>query len=502
VLARASRALYPHAMSESVDMPSSFAKRPPRAPWLTMGLNLALILTIFLTRERWADSWSAPEEVAPGSRITAVFRGPPSSGLFVFRGFQHFVVWSPREGVAAKYTQQNRGLGDAIFSPDGSRILLLGGPAGAFDKPEGLDVRSSTPLMLDGETGRASFVLKGHGWCVDRVAFTPDSLRLVTIGSPGSGEGFLWDLASGCRLTRLRPPLPYSHDVAFSAHGDRIAVACDDFTIRVWDAANGAMLSEFPRPDPEPDSASKDVGAKAAFVADDCRLLEYHKHNTVVLSDTDSGRRDLVLGNISAFATSSKGTLLATSRWGEARIRLWNTASAATVATFSLRDRDVRQLLFSPDGTRLLACTKYSVSLFDTTCPPSFLARFIFESGFGGGKASFFPDNRRVLVQDNARVLVLDADTGSQLAEVDTEARTDRCDVLNNDTIALFSGYPVVTGFVCRRIRPEEWWGVFCLWHFWLIVALGAALVWSGWRDIRRMERRASRARREVGEVG
>ena len=33
-----------------------------RAPWLTMALNLALVVTIFLTRERWA-AWVVEYEL-------------------------------------------------------------------------------------------------------------------------------------------------------------------------------------------------------------------------------------------------------------------------------------------------------------------------------------------------------------------------------------------------------------------------------------------------------
>ncbi|MHC4249648.1 MAG: hypothetical protein ACYS9X_11025, partial [Planctomycetota bacterium] len=42
---------------------------------------------------------------------------------------------------------------------------------------------------------------------------------------------------------------------------------------------------------------------------------------------------------------------------------------------------------------------------------------------------------------------------------------------------------------IWRRRRPEWWWGVLCLPHLWLIVALAAAVVWSGWRDLRRLRR-------------
>ena len=43
---------------------------------------------------------------------------------------------------------------------------------------------------------------------------------------------------------------------------------------------------------------------------------------------------------------------------------------------------------------------------------------------------------------------------------------------------------------ILRRIRPEQWWGVFYLWHFWLIVVLSIALVASIRHDVRSLRRR------------
>ncbi|MHC5057236.1 MAG: hypothetical protein ACYTKD_21370 [Planctomycetota bacterium] len=48
--------------------------------------------------------------------------------------------------------------------------------------------------------------------------------------------------------------------------------------------------------------------------------------------------------------------------------------------------------------------------------------------------------------------------------------------------------------YLYRRIRPEWWWGVFWLPHFWLIVVLGVSVVASGLRDLRRMRRREREA--------
>lgn len=40
-----------------------------------------------------------------------------------------------------------------------------------------------------------------------------------------------------------------------------------------------------------------------------------------------------------------------------------------------------------------------------------------------------------------------------------------------------------------RRIRPERWWGIAWLPHFWIIAALSLALAWSVRRDVLQLRR-------------
>ncbi|MHC4165274.1 MAG: hypothetical protein ACYSUM_24450, partial [Planctomycetota bacterium] len=66
--------------------------------------------------------------------------------------------------------------------------------------------------------------------------------------------------------------------------------------------------------------------------------------------------------------------------------------------------------------------------------------------------------------------------------------------IIDRDRILIWEVRDVPDGgrdvFLLRRIRPEWWWGVFWLWHFWVIVTLGLALTWSVWRDRRELRSR------------
>ena len=102
---------------------------PPRLPWhhrapvLTMALNIALILTIFLTRERWAAWQASSRYLAPWDRRPVVSL---RSRRAIFFGHRIELRNLDSGAVVASYS------GDAWrsfagFSRDGSRAWIRGG---------------------------------------------------------------------------------------------------------------------------------------------------------------------------------------------------------------------------------------------------------------------------------------------------------------------------------------------------------------------------------------
>jgi predicted NACHT family NTPase len=67
------------------------------------------------------------------------------------------------------------------------------------------------------------------------VAFHPDGTRLATAG--GDRAVWLWDLARGEEVARLRGHTSCVRSLAFSPKGETLASGSDDGTVRLWDTA-------------------------------------------------------------------------------------------------------------------------------------------------------------------------------------------------------------------------------------------------------------------------
>ena len=107
------------------------------------------------------------------------------------------------------------------------------------------------------------------------------------------------------------PNIPHTHvvsSVAFSADGARVLSGSHDNTLKLWDAATGALIRTF-------EGHSGGV-TSVAFSADGARVL--------------SGSRDETL-------------------------KLWDAASGALIRTFEGHSDWVSSVAFSPDGPALLS---------------------------------------------------------------------------------------------------------------------------------------------------
>jgi eukaryotic-like serine/threonine-protein kinase len=114
---------------------------------------------------------------------------------------------------------------DAVFSPDGRRVLTRtdGNAAYLWDYEQS---RLAAPALL-------------HAGRVRHIAYSPDGKSVATASADGTA--CVWDSANGARRYTLKHDGPLTW-VAFHPDGKRVATAAEDKTVRLWSAADGKPL--------------------------------------------------------------------------------------------------------------------------------------------------------------------------------------------------------------------------------------------------------------------
>lgn len=132
--------------------------------------------------------------------------------------------------------ERKPGVNTAKFSPDGQR-LLLSGNSGAELWDSQLKQRIAG---FERETWQPKLVLH-------QAIFSPDGNKVLTLGyDNGTSEIELWDAATYQRRTVIRDPSRV-HWVVFNGDGSRLATAGDDDQARVWEAATGLRVGPLIR---------------------------------------------------------------------------------------------------------------------------------------------------------------------------------------------------------------------------------------------------------------
>jgi WD40 repeat protein len=95
------------------------------------------------------------------------------------------------------------------------------------------------PARLGGERAPVLKLLVRVGGYSNRVAFSPDGLRLATAGERNNVK--IWDAKTGDVLQTLPGHTGEVYAVAFSPDGRWLATAGEDTTIRIWDSKSWTL---------------------------------------------------------------------------------------------------------------------------------------------------------------------------------------------------------------------------------------------------------------------
>jgi WD40 repeat protein len=353
--------------------------------------------------------------VSPDGRRVAAGSQRLSDAIFLWDGNASA---SPRRVKIA-----TNGILSLAFSPDG-RTLAVGTAGGlgvrlwdvasgrvrrSLSQDQGHDYPNGLAFSRHGKTLAA---VGGHSQFTALVFWDPATgkqVRRFVTGMDGphglafSADGRLLaaSTVSGVRLWRLDTGREVAADVpghrglvncvVFSPAGDFVATACDDHTVRVWEAATGRQRLLL----------RHDFWVRAVAVSPDGKLLASSSlDDTVRVWDARTGREIYRLpghgrlGGLRELRFSPDGRTLAS--WGDdLYVRVWSVANGKALAEHRLVPPDVKL----PDEDEPDAVTQRL-----------FLERLYFLRG------AFAPDGRTFYLADRSQVYRFDIWTGKARA--------------------------------------------------------------------------------------
>jgi eukaryotic-like serine/threonine-protein kinase len=154
---------------------------------------------------------------------------------------------------------------DAVFSPDGRRVLA---------RTDG-----SEAYLWDYEQARLASPALVHAARVRHVCYSPDGQSVASASADGTA--CVWASATGAKRFTLKHGGPLTW-VAFHPDGKRIATAAEDRTVRLWSATDGSPLAW-----PLPVDAMVD---HLAFSPDGSRLITAGRDRIVRIWNLDPPR--------------------------------------------------------------------------------------------------------------------------------------------------------------------------------------------------------------------
>ena len=212
---------------------------------------------------------------------------------------EHGTNYEVRTGANSRVANMEPSGG--AFSPDGRRVILVGGGGSMASIWKISDIEA-------GASPDQALPLEGHGGTIWWVEFSPDGKSVVTASVDHTAQ--VWDAETGERRGAVLQHDGSVNQASFSPDGSIVATTSFDRTARLWDAATGQLLV--------PPMEHDDFVGWCAF--------------------------------------NPTGDRLVTSG-GAGRVRVWDVGSGKQVGAEFRHGTHVVSVAFSPNGERILTTT-------------------------------------------------------------------------------------------------------------------------------------------------
>jgi WD40 repeat protein len=268
-------------------------------------------------------------------------------------------------------------------------------------------------------TGKQISELKGHGYGVEYVQFSPDDRILAAV----TGKDLqLWDLATSKEIRRIVDSCVGPTHSRFSPDGKTIAVAKNDI-IYLWDVSTGKMVRRF-------------IGHGSwlipglRFSADGKILASGGTDHTVQIWEVATGKRlghfQGHQGAVISLAFSPDGRNLASGGDEDHTLIVWDLASCRPRHSFTTNQYGwILCIAYSPDG-KIIAMgdgingkddREHQIRLWDAT--DGRVQREFFGHLAGVQSLAFSPDGKTLVSSGgDDRVRFWDPSTGKRLRQV------------------------------------------------------------------------------------
>lgn len=274
----------------------------------------------------------------------------------------------------------------------------------------------------------AAGTLRGHRSTVSGAAWERGSSEIVTASRDGTIR--VWDRATaGAEQLDIDVGTRGTYSALLSPDGRRIAVACFDGSLRLFDSETGEMVANWSA---HPGSTCNSVD----FSADGSRLVSCSWEERVRVWDPQSGEMLAVLeletGAYSC-AVSPDGSRVALST---SSVEVWDIDEARLIHRLEEPSASPRRLAFSPNGANLIVGWSHGVAIvYDATTGVT-VGRL--EGHEGRVEAvAFTSDSQRVVTGDGGGVVrVFPIRGGASIHATDTGDRAVNHVAVRGDRIA------------------------------------------------------------------
>lgn len=360
---------------------------------------------------------------------------------------------------------------------------------------------ASLALWRDWSPWRIEHVLRGHVDAVVSAKFSPDGRHILTASYDHTAR--VWDAETGHELSVLKGHEAEVSSAAFSPDGRRIVTASFDGTARVWDGAAGRELFVVRgHGGPVRSTASFGFSIRKTTPAGSTHIMRRRRFGTANEDGTahvwwgDIAQKDRILhrlqryqGCVNSAVFSPDGRRIATaSEDGSARV--WDAEKGRILHVLKGHEGWVNSAVFSPHGRRLVTAggKGYTARLWEAETGHEISVLNGHENIVWS--AAFSPVGHRIVTASGDRTArVWDSKTSHELYSLKSHELPVRSAAFSSDGRRIVTASWDKTTRVWRRVRPEQWWGVFWLAQFWAAVLLAPAFLWSLRRDYKMLIR-------------